>query len=388
MEPLQERIMTPEKRALLRNNREKAIREKMSASKQKREEREALIIAANKSLANSSQKIVVNKRRFGNEIASEYWYLTIPDTGNWKPTSYNRERQIKEFFRKFIYKYFVPDFLIFNPEKSINRNDPDDIRKQYLVSVVSGKSFSKAHRSDFTKAEAHFFLNDRVSKTWVEATWRARLLASGLNKQYVNFFVRAILDKVANVKDPTFIDFVHFLGRHEYKWTKNEIEDVMDYIRSLTWRHNEMAEEFSFAGRTVKSVIDLSNEWHARIQKEKSSGCTWDGLPLNNGTYEKPDGLWEVSQILNSKRLIEEGRKMHHCVASYEAGCKVGSIGIFSIRRMDHITHELYRESTFEVSCDGRIKQHRAACNREPSNGAKDTVKRWAAENGVKTGEL
>ena len=77
-----------------------------------------------------------------------------------------------------------------------------------------------------------------------------------------------------------------------------------------------------------------------------------------------------ITFIENGKLLLEEGRRMHHCVASYVDACLEGKSAIF------HVKAE-YSEATLELGKHGEIKQFKSFHNGEPGKDAYELVNTW-----------
>lgn len=92
---------------------------------------------------------------------------------------------------------------------------------------------------------------------------------------------------------------------------------------------------------------------------------------------EKPFPEWKktpipehIVQLKNGKELLEEGQKMHHCVASYVETCLNGNSYIFHIKLGKD-------EATLELTKEGRINQFKSFSNNNPSSQLRDYVDTW-----------
>ena len=359
----------------------------------------AAVVANDTIRKDNERKLRKNKKRLGAEIAVDFSFLDVAIDDRvryWSPKSYNEDRQRSEFFRKFVYKYYVPDVLFRGAfvEAAANwRVNARDLARGYLADVVSGGSFAKKH-PEFTKAECHFLLSSKREydgpPSLYGAIWEAKCLARGLNDKLTDIVIRVFPAKFTHVPDhltlPIVRDFFDFVYRYgSYDWTSNELLDVADFVMSKI----ATKETFSFSGRTVKSVIDLSNAWHEeQAKKNDTNDLTWPGLRYADASYEDHDFLWEITQIKNNKKLVHEGKVMHHCVASYYRSCASGRCGIYHVGRMNKVTGNVENCSTFEVTDYGKLTQHRAKCNDKPSKSVVRVVKRWCLEKHVEYSEV
>lgn len=110
-------------------------------------------------------------------------------------------------------------------------------------------------------------------------------------------------------------------------------------------------------------------EWHERIQRVER-----DALAKENWDCILPEFEYKgyvVVPLTTSMELFDEGKEMHHCVASYSKQCLLGKSRIFSIRISDMkiATAEIKKESfsayerADDKSTDWSLSQTRGKCN-------------------------
>jgi hypothetical protein len=218
--------------------------------------------------------------------------------------------------------------------------------------------------------------------------YSARCQARGFSNSLTSIVTRVFTIKFGNNwKHKTVLDFLNFVERNkDYAWDQSELEDICDFVSAEINRMMVTGQDaITFTGRTMNSVIELSNRWHGQqIRNGGTGGYNWEGLPVANGTYEEPDSVWDITQILSSKRLATEGKKMHHCVGSYEYKCTNGSCGIFNISRMGKTVFDTESMATVEVDKDGYVVQARASCNKAISQSTLRILNKWCSENHIK----
>jgi hypothetical protein len=327
------------------------------------------------------------KRPQGNVVASRFIWLfsdvSIEKAASWKPTSYNVDKQNEEFFRRFIYPYFVPETIFMS---AMFLKDVKAI--SYLKDIVSGESFYKRH-PEFTKAECHFILSSKAPyidpRSLRRVVYEAKIQARKLDKNVAAPIVTAFTNKFDNWDHPLVKQFFDFIVRNaDYGWDRETLEDLSDFIESRIREMLYFGRDFTLAGRTVNSLIELCNRWHAEQLKKDAADGTWEGLRYKDASYEDNDFVWEITQIKNGKALSAEGRKMHHCVGGYVAKCKAGTCGIYHVGAMNKRTFIVADKSTFEVSMDGYLIQHRGKCNENPDKNTVRIVNRWCLDNYVR----
>lgn len=91
---------------------------------------------------------------------------------------------------------------------------------------------------------------------------------------------------------------------------------------------------------------------------------------------------WSIEELTDSAQLIEEGRALRHCVASYATECSRGLTTIWSLRSVGSLTEQ--RRLTIEV--DPRrnlICTALGFCNRPPEKEVRAVLEKWAAKEGL-----
>jgi hypothetical protein len=336
------------------------------------------------------------KKRTYSEIANEFVFLKefikkYPE----KEYSrfHNHEQQRREFFKRFIFKYYVPDIIYTDCFQQGENNygitkHINEVAREWLWIIVAGGSFAKSYKNIFTSKEAHYICSN--NQQWQDAgsfnkmIYFARCQAREFSPKMCNMVSHVFYTKFGNNwKHKTVLGFLDFIALNkDYNWEAEELADICDFVRSeMDTMMTTGRDAITFSGRTINSVIELSNIWHQEQTKKKSGGATWSGLPIADALYETNDDIWEIKQILNSKRLINEGRKQHHCVGSYESSCISGRCGIFSMSRLGKIVCDAETAGTIEVSSSGSIVQFKGKCNKSPSAAAWKILNKWCKDN-------
>ena len=135
----------------------------------------------------------------------------------------------------------------------------------------------------------------------------------------------------------------------------------------------------------LKSV----EEWHRRLGREVQGG-DFQGKksPIRDrtdveGTEESHNmKVWRIAELLSSQELIAEGRRLHHCVATFAQSCHGGVCSIWS---MSVETDEKVRPIlTIEVHNDRKeVRQVRGASNRHTRERELDALKHWSLQEGL-----
>lgn len=94
-------------------------------------------------------------------------------------------------------------------------------------------------------------------------------------------------------------------------------------------------------------------------------------------TWQAHGVAWSMRQLRTTQALVDEGRALCHCVASYGWRAVQGQTTLWSLRA------DGLRALTVEVLPSGRVVQARGLRNRKPTRFELDAVRHWAAMRGV-----
>jgi PcfJ-like protein len=176
-------------------------------------------------------------------------------------------------------------------------------------------------------------------------------------------------------------------------------------------------------GRSPSALLDLVREWRQEAASRRSLRHTeFQPCGLRPGRWEIEGEagpvVWTMDEILDSSSLVEEGRKMRHCVALYQEAIEKRKCSVWSMRTMRGDLLEEGREMhhcvatysctievggcsmwsmklarlgateravTIEVINSTRtIVQVRGKYKRYPNNQERHILELWARENGLK----
>lgn len=321
--------------------------------------------------------------------------LFIRDIKTWKRSSRNIHKQFSDIVRHLFCKYDVPKFMdeAWKCEKIDSTLKEIPIKIQWFLDIGNGKNIRKSEGLPvvFTKKMAHLFLNAPPKYTINEAIRYAQIKAIGGDDRLVNainethmsrnfdndsFWVSVIEFFVKNpMIDPSriwpIIDYI----KHQ------KFEPTRDFIDGVWVELNPENPDFSMKGRNPNRILQQTEEWHNRLNKEpkKKEYYSWKGLPILNYNDNKK---YEIVQLLNVNSLSKEGSAMNHCVSSYVRSCNTGRCGIFSLRQIvDKVN--IKRLVTIEVLKNGKIVQVRGKNNRTAELSEKNVIKKWAIKEGL-----
>jgi hypothetical protein len=146
---------------------------------------------------------------------------------------------------------------------------------------------------------------------------------------------------------------------------------------------------FTMKGRTADALLRQVADWHNHLAKHDQLQADWprSGIAsfefvegsLENGTLK----IWTLTELLSSKALSAEGRKMNHCVASYTRSCAQGRSSIWSLELES--AEGKRKLLTVEVNTAARlICQARGKRNALPADKHRAILRRWAEQAGLR----
>jgi hypothetical protein len=402
-----------------RIDHEKERRERLK----EKTEREAHIKKEAPDVLQADNKKMKNDKKPGSEVfLAQYSYIPITAydlrhciSSTWKPKSFNKKRQHDEFLKQFVYPYPLPETIFWaalESEFEFTENGNKcksasagfiQLAKKWIVDITSGESFYKRNKKFFTKAEAYYFLASKVPyvdcssviKLYFYAKCRARALSHELSMMIADVFSVKFLSWYGNTLVEGFLDLI--VRTPEYNYESTMLGDLSDFV---LMKIREAAQgTFSFSGRTISSVMGLTNEWHERLRNEaeyrRIQGQTrnnekpidtskWKGLGKAPFHYKADDCLWMITELRTAKDLLNEGRKMHNCVSSYAYSCASGGCSIFTVQCAFPGIENIEKVATLEVKLQNRaLVQAKGKCNAAITPRVKNIVTRWATANRI-----
>jgi hypothetical protein len=296
---------------------------------------------------------------------------------------------------------------ILSPDVEIIR-----LAKKWVCDLVSGQSFYKRNREYFTKTEAHWFLNtalpydgpSSVLVQWFYARGRARKMDHKLSVIVSGVFTQKF---IRVFRHPIVTGFLDLIARTTgYRFDSGVLGDIGDFILGKIREYQESKGRtalFSLSGRTIVSLITLANEWHTELQRGREARHAlrmqrtannpdkpvntdhWKGLGIGAFQYVQGTTVWVVSELRTARELLEEGRRMRNCVASYSYACAAGECAIFNLSCRYGSSGLTDRIATLEVKkADKALVQAKGKCNSRVTAGMMNVITRWAQANEIK----
>ncbi len=160
--------------------------------------------------------------------------------------------------------------------------------------------------------------------------------------------------------------------------------------RKASWDWFMRQQEAWHRDAAAREAVRVREE--AAKLKGKSNNESWESaLPtefvLKGAVNGKIQDKYRVIPLTSTYALIDEGKDMHHCVASYARNCLDGLSRIFSIRGINGeklATLELRNEAVYRVNYPGEkpkgwvVNQCRGVCNDSVSDDVKSVAQKIA----------
>lgn len=323
------------------------------------------------------------------------WIRPVAD---WKPQTHNVRRQFAALARHLFAEWPVPAFM---DSVWFQGNSREAVRQQaWFLHMGKGQNIRTADLPlPYTKRMAHQFMQAPSDLT-VEAALRwgqihglggnerlaLAIIATRLGSDFahddfwttvVQFFIAHPLLDLAHVGP--IVDYIH-----QQRFVSHDVFVAPGRIeRQLPAQPN-----FTMKGRTPAALLRQVEAWHGALAKSPNVKLEWPPSGIRN--FEFVEGtepgrnlrIWRITELLSAKALMDEGRRMRHCVGSYGHSCAKGACSIWT---MEVETFEGRSKTlTIEVRNSARlICQARGKRNLLPDDKLRAILRRWAEQAGL-----
>jgi hypothetical protein len=325
----------------------------------------------------------------------------IRPLGDWRSPSHNAGRQYHSLLRHMIAHYDVPTFL---DSAWLEGLTPQAVKYQgWYKHIGSGQNIRTAVDLPIplTRKQAHHFL--RAPEDFdIPAAFRwAVIIDLGGDER----LVRSILGTRVGTSfeaEGFWESVFRFFAAHPMLDPARH-GPIVDYLFHQKFqpsvpnpRDGEPGQpalippqpNLSMKGRTVEALLQAVRHWHRSLARPTGVIPSWrpSGFPpfTHDEGADAGGRRFEILELLTAEELIEEGREMHHCVASYAGSCASGRTSIWSLRKVLD-TGRQARLATVEVSNNRRlIVQARRRGNDLPTQGELAILRRWGEASGLR----
>jgi hypothetical protein len=311
----------------------------------------------------------------------------------WMPKSHNPDRQFSSLARHLLATYDVPLFM----DRAWTHGTA--LQQEWFKHLGAGRNIRSARGLPvpLTKMMAHCFLQAPGTYS-IEAAFRwGQTLALGGDRRLADALRETRLAR--EFRDEEFwLSVIRFFIRNpmldpahvnpivDYLWNERFEPRVVFVGQGVAREVGPAQPNLSMRGRTAAALLRDVDEWHRRLGREVAGGrLQWKKSTFRDFQFVEGQEssrnmkLWRIRELLSSQELIAEGRRMHHCVASYAASCHGGQSSIWSM--------ELETEAgiepllTIELGHGAKdIRQVRGLRNRVATEKEKGIIRRWAVQ--------
>lgn len=331
-----------------------------------------------------------------------HYGLWLQPIFNWQAKTHNVDRQFSSLARYLFAQYDVPAFM-----DSVWYKGEAKARG-WFIHLGQGKNIRTASSLPIrmTKKMAHFF-NQAPARYELNAAFRwAQIHALGGNHMIADSVAQTRLAR--EFKDDTFcltvlrffidnpmLDISQYNPIIDYIWNQKYENRMLFVERGIAREEGPEQPNFSMRGRTPATLLNHVDSWHRRLGRESRGGnLQWIKSKFANFSYVEGREnrfnmkIWTINELLSSNELVTEGRKQHHCVASYARTCSTGNTSIWTMDVQAHhqLDKHLYRHKllTIELHNSSKtIRQIRGLKNRLATKNEIDIINRWSQKEGL-----
>jgi hypothetical protein len=331
----------------------------------------------------------------------------LRDPLQWRPESHNAAKQFSSLTRHLLTHYDVPIFL----DSAWLRDDKGAyLYRDWFAHMGRGHNIRTAKTPyPMTKMIAHHFANAPDDATIEGALMLADIRALGGGQRLAMTLMATRLGArvETDAERRTFWLSVYRFFIANPMLDLRHAGPIIDFLFFQRFQSQEVMvgpgqvevrpppqPNLSMARRTPESLLRQVEAWHGDLRKLRgnenrmwrSSGIR--GLALQSGPRDRPAQqiIWTLRELLSTQDLVEEGRRLRHCVATYARSCAAGACSIWSLERRFNDETRAQPILTIEVDAKGVVVEARGRANRWPNDQEKNVLEVWMKEAGLKPG--
>lgn len=297
----------------------------------------------------------------------------VRNVEDWVNQELSAEQQIRSLIRHCFAKFETPSFL----EKSFFNGDK--IQMLWYVQLGSGRSVKTLSQMPLVltgKMEHAFRLAPRDFTPW-EALRYAQAIGFGASLRTAKTIGQSRLAQNFGKHEVFWSGAVAFFSREE-SLNIVQMHLLFDYLE-YAYTNNPL---LNFKGRTYNALLKQSQEWQKNVYINSVGGVIdWNPSGIKQLYKEEHElgkkVVYKTIELLNSAKLYDEGKEMHHCVAEYNEACQEGKCAIYSMQR-EVAGQEAERLATIEIELPNKeLGEFKAKFNHEPNSKAKELMNYW-----------
>ena len=299
-----------------------------------------------------------------------HWIRT-PES--WTAKHHGLRAQFSELARHLFAYYPTPQFM--DCVWFAGVSEPAQKQQLWFVHIASGKNIRTADLPlNCSKRMAHLFVSAPDNFTVIQALRWSQIIALGGGNQLADAVLQTRMGESFECEE-FWRTLVHFFVNNPML-DVSCIGPIVDYVNNQKYvsrgQEGPLQPDFSMKGRQPGPLLLLVDTWHNALAKQKKKGDKqWpsSGIPgySTAAENEKNELEWTIRELSSQAEIIEEGRIMKHCVASYVPSCYAGKKSIWSVRAHNIETGAVQHVLTVAVKNDvRRIVETRGKCNALP----------------------
>lgn len=334
------------------------------------------------------------------------------DPVSWEPDpDTSLTDQWRSLVRHLLTGWPLPDcfenaWLVFGPLRHLERDWYCHVGRGLSLRTAAGmpRSISSRALHLATQAPAHFTIRQAVRYGQLQACQAGpalmeEVLASRVVPDFSNEFIWSrLLPKAAsapNLPAGTFNLIADTLAGMVRNGQDTRVLALLDQPLADLYRFGILWwERLAASIRDQGLVLPAMDVRRAscRADLEGLVHAVWEGLPGIDPHFSLPDlegrGLqWTFHELTSLVGLMQEGRRLRHCVATYRRFCEPGLCSIFSLRQSDPRQPGRAPQPvlTLEINrAKRRIVQVRGKWNRFPRRQENAIIRTWASHHQLK----
>lgn len=354
-------------------------------------------------LLNGLPVVTALGKTFGNTFLSALTLIAahrsnwIRPLKSWKPNSHNPRRQFTSLIRHLFDKYGeIPPF--FDTVWFLGRTAEGLHRRKWYLHVGAGHRFSQCDLPiTYNRQMERNFLSAPDHLTLDQAIRWGQILGHGGDESLAQAILQTRLGHQFE-NEEFWATVIQWFSNHPML-DRDEVGPVIDYLHHQRFvtapRNNQLVganepplpaePNLSMKGRTPRSLLRQVHRWHRELSRSNLNQVH-DWEPTGIQPFELAEGnakegnlrTWTIRELLSSKSLHTEGRKLKHCVSSYALSCARGANSIWTLEVESNGT--ISKLITIQVRNEHRvICQARGKLNRRTTEQELKIIARWAS---------
>ncbi|MFO0953237.1 MAG: PcfJ domain-containing protein [Isosphaeraceae bacterium] len=330
--------------------------------------------------------------------AYEPQWIRMPE--GWAPRTHNAYRQFHSLVRHLLARYDVPTFM--NTAWLEGPTREGSLHQSWFLHVAKGENLRTAPGLPvpLTKKQAHVYLQAPCDFDVTTAFRYAQIVDLGGDERLVRsvlatrvgasfdqdeFWLTVFRWLIAQpMLDPAhhgpIIDFLH---AQKFVPSVPDPRDPGPGVRRLVPPQPKL----TMNGRNPEVLLRCVHGWHRNLGRERGAkDLLWGASGFPAFCFEEGNGesrkVYTLTELTSSRELIDEGRAMCHCVASYAQSCHAGRTSIWSLKLVDAFGRSERLVTVEVIRASRQVVQARKKFNALPTPKELQVLRRWTDTGG------